>query len=61
MENFIGNGVEGATKFEKICRLEWNAAPGLNDEFGGDFESYVAYRMAEKNGQVKILKKGKKS
>lgn len=39
----------------RLARAEWNGSAALRTEFSGNFGSYVAYKRAAANGQVKIL------
>jgi hypothetical protein len=41
---------------EDRCKVEFDGSPELRDEFGS-LSVYVAFKRAEANGQVKILKK----
>jgi signal peptide peptidase SppA len=50
-----GDGVE---PIENIARREWDASPDLRGEFANNFSTYLAYRQAEANGQVRVLGKG---
>ncbi len=40
---------------EARCKSEWDASPELRQEFGGDFECYVAFMRASDRGLVKIF------
>jgi len=37
------------------CQKRWDASKELREEFDGDLDSYVAFAVAEANGQVKML------
>lgn len=41
-------------------RRTWETEPGVQEEFGGDYEAYEAFCRAEALGLVKILSKGKR-
>jgi signal peptide peptidase SppA len=38
---------------------EWNASAEIRAEFGGNKDAYIAFKVAEENGQIKIQNKGK--
>lgn len=40
---------------EARARREWKASPALREEFGGRYESWLAYSKAEARGAVRIL------
>lgn len=46
----------GATPEER-AEYEWNNNPEIRAEFGGDKAAFFAYRIAQENGQIKVLKK----
>ena len=48
---------EGATPEER-AENEWNANAEVRAEFNGDKDAFVAYKIAQENGQVKIQNKG---
>ena len=43
-----------AVSIEDEARLEWNGNPLLRKEFGDNFSSWVAYKKAERSGQIRI-------
>ena len=47
----------GATPEER-AENEWNAKAEIRKEFGGDKAAYIAFAVAQENGQIKIQKKG---
>lgn len=47
----------GATPEER-AEHEWNAKSEIRAEFGGDKDAYLAYKIAQENGQIKIQNKG---
>lgn len=38
---------------------EWNMSAEIRSEFGGNKDAYIAFKVAEENGQIKIQTKGK--
>ena len=40
---------------DERCKTKWNASQSLRDEFGNDFDSYLAYSKATEKGRVKVL------
>jgi hypothetical protein len=44
-----------ATRIEQRARRQWEADPALREEFGGRYESWLAYSKAEAKGLVRIL------
>lgn len=40
---------------EERAKTAWDNDAGLRAEFGTDFDSYLAYRRANENGQIKVL------
>lgn len=46
----------GATPEER-AENEWNSNPDIRAEFGGDKAAFFAFRIAQENGQIKVLKK----
>lgn len=51
------SAVDPNAPLDERCKAEWDAKPDLRAEFGGDFDSYLAYMEANENGQVKVLSK----
>lgn len=47
----------GATPTER-AENEWNAKAEIRKEFNGDKAAYIAFAVAQENGQIKIQKKG---
>lgn len=47
----------GATPEER-AENDWNAKAEIRKEFGGDKAAYIAFAVAQENGQIKIQKKG---
>ncbi len=47
----------GATPAERALH-EWNTKADIRAEFGGDKDAFIAYHIANENGQIKIHKKG---
>lgn len=47
----------GATPIER-AENDWNTKPEIRTEFGGDKAAYIAFAVAQENGQIKIQKKG---
>lgn len=43
-----------ASPLEEACARKWQASASLREEFGNDFEAYVAYEDAMAQGLVKI-------
>jgi hypothetical protein len=39
-------------KATELYKQEWQASKETQDEFGGNYESYAAYRKAEDAGQI---------
>jgi ClpP class serine protease len=48
----------GATSEER-AEHEWNAKAEIRKEFGGDKDAFIAYAIAQENGQIKQLKNNK--
>lgn len=46
----------GATPEER-AENEWNNNPDVRTEFGGDKAAFFAFRIAQENEQIKVLKK----
>ena len=42
-------------EIEDRLKAEWDRNAALRNEFQEDFESYVAFRLAEVNGCIKML------
>ena len=42
-------------EMEAIARNSWNSSKALREEFDNNFDSYLAFRIADENGQVKVL------
>ena len=42
---------------EERCKVEWDKSKDLQDEFLGDFDTYVAAEKAVEQGRVKIISK----
>ena len=41
---------------EDEVRVEWNGNPLLRKEFGDNFSSWLAYKKAERSGQIRITR-----
>lgn len=50
--------IDSNLPIEERCKLQWQKDKDLRDEFGGDFDSYLAYMIADAEGSIKILKTG---
>ena len=48
---------KGATPEER-AKNEWNNNPEIRSEFNGDKDAFIAYCVAQENGQIKIQTKG---
>lgn len=42
-------------EMEAAARNSWNSRKALREEFDNDFDAYLAFRIADENGQVRIL------
>lgn len=40
---------------EERAKAEWDKSPDVRDEFGGQFDSYLAWRRADEGGRVHVL------
>jgi ATP-dependent Clp protease, protease subunit len=49
--------VDPDAPIEDQAKAEWKKSKDLRAEFMDDFDAYLAFRQAEANGQVRILKK----
>lgn len=57
----VGTGTKGMVSArsdesgkETEMRQEWNGSSALQEEFGGVFSTYAAFRKADRNGLVRI-------
>lgn len=41
-----------SVKSAALYKAEWDASPDIREEFGGNFEPYAAYRLAEDRGLI---------
>lgn len=39
---------------ERDCRAKWDRDPALRASYGGDYESFIAYTVAQSKGLVKV-------
>jgi len=46
---------EQKEQLEQVVKAEFESDPKLVEEFGGDFEAYLAYKVAAAGGHVRIL------
>ena len=49
--------VDKTAPIEDQAKAEWQNDPKLRSEFGNDYEAFLAFKKANENNQVKILKR----
>ena len=51
------SGVDSSAPIEERAKAEWDKDSDLRSEFGGKFESYLAFRKNEEAGRARVMKR----